>query len=110
MSFFANPNPITKPLDDNHTVTYRKLSWGERQRLTSECMQFNPITQDADIDYAKFQLESLKRRLVGWAGPEFDGLSCNPANIEQLSIEAADAILAIVDGKEEVLSDEEKKA
>jgi hypothetical protein len=111
MSFFANPNPITKPLDDNHTVTYRKLSWGERQKLDQRVYDSSiPITQDADIDYAKFQLESLKRRLVGWAGPEFDGLPCTPANIEQLSIEAADAILAVVDGKEEVLSDEEKKA
>jgi hypothetical protein len=110
MSFFANPNPITKALDKDHNVTYRKLSWGERQRLTSDCMTFNPITQDADIDYAKFQLEALKKRLVGWSGPEFDNLPCTPDNIEKLSIEAADAIIAVVDGKDEVLSDEEKKA
>jgi hypothetical protein len=110
MSFFANPNPVTKPLDDSHTITYRKLAWGERQRLTSECMTFNPINQEADIDYAKFQLEALKKRLVGWAGPEFDGLPCTPENIEKLSIEAAEAISAIVDGRDEVLTDEEKKA
>lgn len=110
MSFFVNPSPVTKPLDDNHTVTYRKLSYGERQKLTSECMTFNPITQDMDIDYARFTLEALKKRLVGWAGPEFDGAPCTPENIERLSIETADQIVAIVDGKDEVLSDEEKKA
>ena len=110
MSFFVNPSPITKPLDAEHTVTYRKLSYGERQTLTSECMTYNPITQDADIDYAKFQLKSLKKRLVAWSGPQFDGAPCTAENIERLSTAAADAIVAIVDGKDEVLTEDEKKA
>jgi hypothetical protein len=110
MSFFVNPSPITKPLDDEHKVTFRKLSYGERQRLTSKCMTFNPITQDMDIDYARFTLEALKMRLVAWEGPEFDGAPCNAENIDRLSIEAADRIATVVDGKDEVLSDDEKKA
>lgn len=109
MSFFANPTPIVKQLDEQHTVTARKLSFGERQRLTSECMTFNPLTQDMDIDYAKFQLESMKKRLAGWSGPEFDGVPCTPENVEKLAPEVADKILGLIDGREDALGDDEKK-
>jgi hypothetical protein len=108
--FFTTSDHITKQLDDANSITYRKLSYGARQKLISKCSAVNPFTQEASIDFSLLSLEIFKARMVSWDGPDFEGFPCTPANIEALEQETAQAILALMGETNEELDADEKKA
>lgn len=108
--FFTTSDHITKALDDEHTVTFRKLSYGKQQRIIGKCMVMDPRTQEANVDMALYNLEMLKARLVGWDGPEFTGHPCTAENVENLEPDTAQAILAMMGEVSEDLTEDEKKA
>lgn len=107
--FFVSPDHITKALDDDHTITFRKLGYGERQKLISACSKIDPFTQEAAIDFAALSLAVFKARIVGWAGPEFEGFDCTPDNVELLEQEAAQQMLQAMGEANEELTEDEKK-
>lgn len=108
--FFTTANTITKQLDDDHSITFRKLSYGQRQKLISKCSKVDPFTQDASIDFAALSLETFKARMVSWDGPEFEGFACTPENVEALDQEIADTMLRLMGENVEELDADEKKA
>ena len=108
--FFTTSTNITKQLDDEHSITFKKLSYGARQRLISKCSKVDPFTQEASIDFAMLSLETFKARMVSWDGPEFADFACTAENIEKLEQETAQAMLALMGEVSEELDDEEKKA
>ncbi len=107
--FFTTSDHVTKALDDEHKITFRKLSYGKRQKLISKCSKVDPFTQEASIDFAELSLEIFKARMVSWEGPEFEGFACTPENIEALDQDAAQAMLALMGESNEELDADEKK-
>lgn len=108
--FFTTSETITKRLDDEHTITYRKLSYGKRQKLISRCSKVNPFTQEAEIDFAELSLETFKARMVSWDGPEFEGYPCTHENIDALDQDVAQRMLELMGEANEELTEDEKKA
>lgn len=109
MSFFTEI-VRTIAIDDENKVTVRKLTYGQRQAAISKASRLNPMTQDAAIDFAMLRLEQLLAGIVGWEGPGFDGRPVNRANVEALPTEVAEKIEAALDGFNQPLSGDEKKA
>lgn len=107
--FFVTSDHITKKLDDEHSITFRKLAYGQRQRLISQCSKVNPFTQDAMIDFAELAMATFKARMVSWDGPEFKNFPCTPENIEELNQETAQAMLELMGESLEDLTEDEKK-
>lgn len=108
--FFTTSDTITKQFDDDHTITFKKLSYGENQRVMSKCMRMDPRSQEANVDLALYTLERLKARLISWSGPEFEGFPCTPENIEKLEPEIANTLGELMGDATEELTDDEKKA
>lgn len=93
MSFFTEQTRVVE-IDKHNRATLRKLSFGQRQEAISLSMKFNPFTQAADVDYARFNRERLYRALVSWEGPGFEGRPVTPENIDALPVEVADKLVA----------------
>lgn len=108
--FFTTSDTTTKQLDDEHSITFKKLSYGQRQRLISKCSKVDPFSQDASIDFAMLSLETFKTRLTAWDGPEFANFACTAENIEKLDQDIAQQMLALMGETTEELDDDEKKA
>lgn len=108
--FFTTSDTVTKQLDDDHSITFKKLGYGKRQNLISRCSKVNPFTQEAEIDFARLAIETFKARIVSWSGPEFEGFACTPENVEALDPDTAQEILALMGETNEELTEEEKKA
>lgn len=109
MSFFTEI-VCTIAIDEENSVTVRKLTYGARQAAISKASHLNPMTQDAALDFAMLRLEQLLAGVVGWAGPGFEGRPVNRASIEALSTEVAEKIEAALDSFNTPMSSDEKKA
>ncbi len=109
MSFFVNGIVKVVPIDDNNSVTVRKFSTGQRQNIVSKSTKISASTQDVVVDPGAMRMAQLLEGLVGWHGPEFDGLPCKPENITALDPAIADVILTAIDEFNTQLSIAEKK-
>lgn len=109
MSFFAELTRVVE-IDGENSVTVRKLSYGARQSTISKASKINPITQDAELNFAQMRVEQLVAGVVSWFGPGFDGRPVSRDNILALPPEVAEKIEQGIDAFNQPLSDEEKKA
>jgi hypothetical protein len=81
MSFFVNQTK-TVDLEGGNTVTLRKITFADKVDVQSRSMRMNG--DGLSIDYPKYRLELLKKSLVSWDGPDFDGQPANAETIGQL--------------------------
>lgn len=109
MSFFTPQTKIVE-LDSENTVTVRKLTYGERQSIISQCSKTNAITQDMAIDIAKMQRMQLRAAILTWAGPGFEDRPVSPDNVDALPIDIAERIQAGVEELNQPLDESEKKS
>ena len=81
MGFFASTDK-TVDLGGNNVVVLRKVTFGAYQEAQSKAMR---ISGDGlQLDWPKLRIEVLKRSLVTWDGPDFDGQPANAENVERL--------------------------
>ena len=107
MSYFE-PQTMTIPLDDENSVTVRRLTFGERQEIMSRVM----ADADENMILVQFtmQTELLKVAIKSWDGPGFDGRAVTAENIALLPSHLADRILDDADNFLKGITEQEKKA
>ena len=106
MSFFTQQTKVVD-LGEGNTVTVRKLTFGERQNITSACSDADARTQEFKIDFAKLRIERAKIAISSWEGPGFEGRNVSPENIAALPTDIADIILEAIDELNDEVSAEE---
>ena len=106
MSYFV-PQTMTVKLDDENSVTIKRLTFGQRQSIMSKAL----AGADDNMVIVQFtmQAELLKVAIQSWAGPEFDGQPVTPENIELLPSHIADEILNQADDFLKGIDEAEKK-
>jgi hypothetical protein len=107
--FFSEQTRIVT-IDEENTVTIRKLSYGARQKAIGLVTKVNPITQESTMDIALLLVEQLVAAIVDWAGPGFEGRPVSRENVEALPTVVAEAIEAGIEAFNAPLSSAEKKA
>lgn len=110
MSFFkqAQQTKVVR-IDDENTVTVRRLTFGESQEVLSESLAIDVAEQDAQFDFARNQSARLVRAVVSWEGPGFEGRPVTRENILALPVEVGQAIIKAVDAINAGLSEDEQK-
>ena len=125
MGFFAGQTK-TFQLDDENTVTLRKLSYGDRQEAMSRTSVLtsgaaNPqngasggeAESEVSVDVAMLELEILQRIIVRWDGPGWEGRKPSRSAIRDLDVAVASRIMELYNGwageSEEDLAALEKK-
>lgn len=107
-SFFAEQTRIVE-IDDENSVIVRKISYGVQQAALSKSSKINPVTQDAQIDFAGLRQEQLVAAIVSWTGPGFDGRPVSRENILALPPEVAAKIEEGIEAFNKPLDEAEKK-
>ena len=107
MSYFV-PQTMTVNIDDENSVTIRRLTFGQRQSIMSKAL----AGADNNMVVVQFtmQAELLKVAIQSWDGPEFDGRPVNAENIALLPSHLADKILDEADDFLKGITETEKKA
>lgn len=108
MSFFQQQTQVVH-LDAAHTVTVRRLTFGEQQAVISESTAFDIVSQEATFDFARNQAAKLSRAVVSWEGPGFDGRPVTTENILALAPEVGQKILQAVEAINAGMSETEQK-
>lgn len=108
MSFFQQQTQVVH-LDAAHTVTVRRLTFGESQAVISESTVFDIVAQEAKFDFARNQAAKLGRAVVAWDGPGFEGRPVTAENIMALSPEIGQKILQAVEAINAGMSETEQK-
>lgn len=112
MSYFSAQTK-TVEIEPGHTVTVRRLTYGEQSRVTGMAMRV-AVSKDggeeASVNAALLQMETAKLSIVAWAGPNFDNLPATPANVEKLPPWVIAKITPAINAVNEALSEDEKKA
>lgn len=108
MSFFQQQTQVVE-LDGEHTVTVRRLTFGESQAVISESTVFDIVSQEATFDFARNQAAKLKRAVVAWSGPGFDGRPVTEDNIMALPPDVGQRIMQAVDAINAGLTEPEQK-
>jgi hypothetical protein len=109
MSFFT-PQTKVVALDAQNTVTVRKLTYGERQSIISQCMKTNAWSQTSELDVALMQRMQLRAAILTWDGPGFEGRPVSPENVDGLPGDIADQIQTGVEELNKPLDETEKKS
>lgn len=84
MSYYDNPQAMTVNIDDENSVTVRRLTFGESQDVLSESTEFDIASKQGRLDFGKHQIAKLTRSVVAWSGPGFESRPVNAANIAAL--------------------------
>lgn len=81
MSFFTK---ITKTVDlgGDNAVVLQKPTFGDSQEAQSHAMRLKG--DKLELDWPRYRLEMLKRSIVSWDGPDFDGQPPTGENVEAL--------------------------
>jgi len=108
MGFFAQQTKVVK-IDDENTVTVRKLTYAERQDVIDKATQVG-ADMEAQVHVGRMKAELLYHAVVSWSGPGFEGRPVTPENIGALPPDIADLIAAGADELQSGLADDEKKA
>ncbi len=109
MGFFREPQTKVVRIDDENTVTVRRLTFGESQAVISESTVFDLVDKDAEFDFAKNQIAKLSRAIVSWDGPGFEGRPVTRANIDALPPEVGTIIVKAVEELNKALTVDEQK-
>lgn len=109
MSFFSEQTRVVE-IDDEHRVTLRKLSYGQAREASSRAFKVNPFTQSAEMDYPLLRAEQLKRAVVSWEGPNFEGRPVTAENVDALPVWITNKLLDAVSELNDGLSEEEGNA
>ena len=109
MNFFT-PQIATVDLGDDNTVTVRKRTFGEDQKIISKCATADPLAKTSSVDIAGLRQEQLVVSIVEWSGPGFDGRTVTRENILALPTEIIDKIEAAIESINSAQDDSEKKA
>lgn len=80
--------PVTVEGDPNTIYIRPKMDYGTRQRVMSAGAHLRQGEQgadpSADFDLGAYNIALLTHNVVGWEGPDFEGVECTPENISQL--------------------------
>ena len=109
MGFFSQQQQRVVHIDDENSVTVRRLTFGESQAVISESTTFDLVTQAADLDFAKNQVAKLSKAIASWEGPGFEGRPVTRENIEALPSEVGALIVKAVEELNKSLSEDEQK-
>ncbi len=109
MGFFSQQQLRVVRIDDENTVTVRRLTFGESQAVISESTVFDLVSQEASLDFAKNQVAKLSKAIVAWNGPGFEGRPVTRENIEALPSEVGAIIVKGVEELNKGLTEPEQK-
>ncbi len=111
MSFFTQTT-ATVEIDQDNSAVVRALTYAERQQCISASTKASVRggVESIDIDPARLRLEQLRRAVVSWSGPGFDGRPVTADNIDGLPAFLADLLSETADGLNAEPSHAEKKA
>jgi len=84
MGFFTSTTKIVE-LDGGNTVTLRKPTFGDTNAANSVSMHV--VDGGFQLDWPRYRVEVLKRCIVAWEGPDFEGQLPTPENVDKLPIE-----------------------
>lgn len=108
MGFFQAQTQVVR-VDDENAVTIRRLTFGESQAVISESTVFDIVSQEAKFDFARNQAAKLKRAVVAWEGPGFEGRPVTEENLLALPPEVGQKLLQAVEALNAGLSGDEQK-
>ena len=109
MGFFSVENTKVIAVDDENTVTIRRLTYGESQDVINESTQFDVLAESGKFDFAVNQAAKLKRAVVSWDGPGWEGRPVTLENILALPADVGRIISDAVDKLNTGLSESERK-
>ena len=89
MGFFASTDKVVE-LGNGNTVTLHKVTFGGYQEAQSKAMRISG--EGLQLDWPKLRIEVLKRSVVAWDGPGFDGQLPTAENIERLPVEVGNKL------------------
>lgn len=96
MPKFAGKNrqAVTVEGDENIIYVVDKLNYGARQQILSAMTQISAqvgqragITPQMTFDVGAFNLAVAQHAIVGWEGPDFEGVEVTPENIAALDFD-----------------------
>lgn len=81
--------PVQVEGDPNTIYIKPKMDYGTRQRVSGTAARFRATTEsgatpEAEFDLGAYNIALLTHNIVGWEGPDFEGVECTPENIERL--------------------------
>ena len=109
MGFFSQQQQEIVRIDDENTVTVRRLSYGKSQEVLSGSTTLDIVTQEGRFDFARNQVLKLEASIVAWDGPGFEGRPVSRENIEALPAEIGALIADAVERINKRLTDAEQK-
>ena len=101
MSFFSEQTRVVE-IDEENSVTVRKLTHGESSALTSQCMvqRFtlnDDVEQSLELDAMKYRDLHIFSAIVSWNGPGFEDRPVTFENFNALPDAVVNKISAGVD-------------
>ena len=108
MGFFQQQTQVVQ-IDDENSVTIRRLTFGESQAVISESTKFDIVEKDAVFSFERNQAERMKRAVVSWEGPGFEGREVTEENLMALPTEIGQKIADAIAELNKGLSGEEQK-
>lgn len=111
MSFFSQTTK-TVQIDDENSAVVRALTYAERQTCISMATKasIKGGVETIDIDPSRLRIEQLRRSVVSWAGPGFDGRPVSAENVDALPPFVADMLSEVADALNSEPQAAEKKA
>lgn len=112
MSFYDKQTTRVE-IDEDHTITIQRLSYGQRQRCISVAAiaKVDENRQETmTIDPGRLSIERLVYGIIAWEGPGFEGRVVNRENIEDLPPEVLDPVTAALSNFDDGPSESQKKA
>jgi hypothetical protein len=93
--FLHNPkdNSYSFIIDNNH-FRFKRWTWGEKNRITNECVTFNPEIKQFEVNTVAFNEKMLARTLIG---ANIDGKDLDPTldTIRDFNASLGDQLLLI---------------
>ena len=111
-TFFELPTYELK-LDDENTVTVRRMTYGERQAIIENSMHVSVSAgnrEEININAPLMQRLAMYASIVSWSGPGFGDTPVSKEAIDRLPVDVAERIWAFIDGLSAPLNEAEKKA
>ena len=106
-SFFTPQTKIVT-IDDEHSVTLRKLTHGEKQEIIEAGLKHHTGGEMA-MGNAVLSL-TLYKMLIAWHGPGFEGRPVTKENIDALPAEVTDLITQAINDFGTLASAEKKRS
>lgn len=110
MGFYSGAQHVrVVRIDDENTVTVRRLSFGETQDVIGKSTRLDIVTQEGTLDFAANQLLKMEMAIVGWDGPGFEGRKPTRENIAALPVTIGQIISKAVEEINANPSEDERK-